>query len=491
MTGKRTFPQDGTGFAARGGKGRRPAMAPGTARRAARVGPFSGLSRRLLRRFFPDRSPGLRMALCLCSLWALLAALAGQGSSLAITIADTWTADQPRVRLDEEDFATSSTRAEAEALLEEAWAATAAATSASLPGASSGGARVWGDCSGTGFATDSTMRAFANANVGMLTLLREQIRTGQYNQGALAQAIRAESTARDRKISAMAADLNEALARATEQVALELEGRDHDREDTRQDCTGLTRAAAAQVAGLAQANAGAAMGLALASFSDGTTESFGDALHRREDDLLASSAMEGVTVMDPDWLIPDGGVIDGALNHQRARRLIDVLANPVPLPAVPDGMEDTAAGLAARAETVRKSALVEVARGALRHVYALHVPLPVLVSAVEAMEEDGGAGDGLTQEKGSDAEGASGYSQVQFLEATGQYLGGASREMALRAAGEAEVARLVADVARQRYHLETLRHRNRLWQTALLAALVGQRSAEAGGEAARHMASPR
>lgn len=466
--GRRKFP---------GLPGRTAAMATGT------HAPGTGAERRHGRSGLLPL-PGLRSLM-------LLAALAFGGPAMAITISDTWTAEQPRVQLEASDFATGTVPAGAEELLEAAHATTLATTATRLPGGSSSGARIDGDCHGSGFATDSTMQAFAEANLAMLVLLQEQLRTGQYDQGALVQAIRTEALARDRKLSAMTEDLAEALATAAGQLGREIDGRDHDMNDTDFDCTDLLRLSAAQAGGTAMDNADAAMGLALATFADGTGTDYADVLHRKERDLVASSLMQDADVMDPDWLLPAGGAIDGADNHVRARKLIESLSNPHPAPGVPQAVASTAAGMAAAMAVREKTALVEVARGALRQVYALHTPLPVYVTAVEAMEEKGGLDDSLKLAAAKDAEGESGYSELQFLEANRRFLGGYSREESLRAANEAGVARLLADVFRLRYHLATLRQRNRLWQTALLAALVGTRTVDLGSEVGRYLESDR
>lgn len=354
------------------------------------------------------------------------------------------------------------------------------------------GARVWGEANGSNLVSDSTTRAFASENAEAWAASRQELVTAQYNQGVLVAALAEAGGTLARQTAGAAASLAESLARAVEALGRSLEARDHDPQDTRQDCAGLARDAAAQAGPTAQARWREGVTLALEGLADRNHSDFADARHAAEARLVTGPAMRGREGFSADWLLPSSGLVEGD-DLTRQLLMLDALASPVPAAPVPETREDTAGGMAAAAALTRRSALVALARGALVSVAAGTVPLAVYADAVEALHaESGDAGDTLPAEGSFGGE--DGYSYLQYLEAARRHFLGATRELALEAGPAVSAWRLVCDVGRHGFDLAARGQRLSLWRSALLAALAGRLNADgagAGHAASAAMGSPR
>ena len=368
-------------------------------------------------------------------------------------------------------------------------------------GPGSGGTGLHGDC-GTagGMLTEQTVIDFWKANITAIGELAEELDTSGYNMAQVVAAIHAYGLTRDKALDGFSASLQETLANAAAVARRAILARDHDVGDDRQGCVDLRSAVAGMVARAGMRAFSEGQKAALASLGDGTAQDWADALHRAEREMLESDAMKGRDAFEAAWLIDEEALAVDSADQQRQTFLIDALASPAPVPKVPDGMADTAAGLAAREALMRASALSGIAGAALRRVAALHVPQPALVDAVEELDAQAGSGDALEKRTGADG---AGYSWLQLVEARRRFLVSPNMAEDFGAAGEGEGATALAaasavEVNRRLYRvlaadfaLALENFRGELHDTVLLAALAGAASARGSAEAARLLATPR
>lgn len=466
-------------------------MSVNSSRRAAPVPTTLGARRRGLR-------PGLflRRALALpaCILCRMLAA-----ALLGVFLAQPAPAsslEELQAYLEEELAAAT--------LVEERLAAQLAAQLAELSAdfsTSSSGAWLGGDCVTTGgLLSEQTVIDFWKANITGIGDLALALDTANYDTGNVVAAVREYGLTRDRALEGLAKSLMETLANGVAVLRRDIMARDHDPDDETMGCVDVGAALAEMVVHTGTERFSAGQKIALERLGDATAEDFGDALHKKEHEMLASAAMKGQAAFSADWLLDMGRLAVGGDDQVRQTFMIDALASPRPSPKVPEALRSTAAGMAAEAQIRQKSALSGVAGAALRRIAALQAPQPALVDAVAKLLEEAGSSDGLEKLSGDDGEG---YSALQLVEARRRFFvspnlstdfGGSPGEEGftpLDRASAVEAMRRVCRMLAAEFSLEVESFRGEVHDTVLLAALVGSRTEEANRAIEGYLSSAR
>ena len=213
---------------------------------------------------------------------------------------------------------------------------------------------------------------------------------------------------------------------------------------------------------------------------DGVVRNFAQAQGQQDHILLDSELMKDEKVFRPGWLLPSDGLIT---EQARSTYMIGVLANPVPAPKVSTEAALTPGGRKGASALKIKSAQTGVAEGALRFVSQFYLPLANYSLAVPELEENAGVDEADRKEKDE-----LGHSLMQYFSARQQYFSGninKLRESALWNNNDA--LKHMAIILSESYHLQLESLRASLYQTALLATLVGMGSKEQNDVVERYL----
>ncbi|MDO5538268.1 MAG: hypothetical protein Q4F72_12175 [Desulfovibrionaceae bacterium] len=214
---------------------------------------------------------------------------------------------------------------------------------------------------------------------------------------------------------------------------------------------------------------------------DGVVRNFAQAQGQQDYVLLDSDLLKDEKVFRPGWILPATGLIT---EQARSTYMIGVLANPTPAPKVSDEAALTPGGRKGAAALKIKSAQTGVAEGALRFVSQFFLPLANYSAAVPEMEEEAGVDEADRKEADE-----MGYSLMQYFSARQQYFSGnlnRIRESALWNSNDTLKQLMI--VLSESYHLQLEALRASLYQTALLATLVGIQSRDQNEVVERHLA---
>ncbi len=214
---------------------------------------------------------------------------------------------------------------------------------------------------------------------------------------------------------------------------------------------------------------------------DGVVRNFAQAQGQQDHILLDSELMKDEKVFRPNWLLPSDGLIT---EQARSTYMIGVLANPTPAPKVSTDAQNTPGGRKGASALKIKSAQTGVAEGALRFVSQFYLPLTDYSQAVPELEENAGVDPADRKEKDE-----LGHSLMQYFSARQQYFSGninKLRESALWNNNDA--LKHMVTIMSESYHLQLENLRCGLYQTALLATLVGMGSSGQNDVVERYLA---
>lgn len=213
---------------------------------------------------------------------------------------------------------------------------------------------------------------------------------------------------------------------------------------------------------------------------DAATKNFPQAQGQQDVILLDSDLFKDEQVFRPGWLMPADGLIT---EQARANYMIGVLSNPTPAPRISDEAARTPGGRRGASALKIKSAQSGIAEGALRFVSQFYLPLTDYSLAVPELEEEAGVAekDRMTPDE-------TGYSLMQYFAARQQYFSGNIN--ALRTSvlwNSSDTLRNLYILLAEHYHLRLESLRASLYQTALLATLVGARTSDQNEVVARFL----
>ena len=264
-------------------------------------------------------------------------------------------------------------------------------------------------------------------------------------------------------------DLQRSLQASTAAILAGMVHQDHDFTQTQADCTeaaagtdGTHRASFARHS-RAQRQALVAGPL---GHRDGASASFAEASGRSASTLLNSQALQGGTGFQADWLLPASDLTPASL-EPGATVMAAFLANPHPLPKVPDAAKETAAGQRAQVESAIKSAQSAVAEACLLEA---HGPFEASgwSGAVPLLERESGVAgqDRMPSDGGL-------YSRMQYLQARAGWFTSLPMKQSVERMGRAQLLREAVHLLGEIYSLSVERYRAELHRTAALGAMLG------------------
>lgn len=379
-------------------------------------------------------------------------------------------------------------------LLPFAVALDARAAQAGLGGATVGaaagdpsGATIHGDAwsVGPGLATAANQAAAMGQNTLAAQALLSQIAS----LNAALQAKMGGGTSAGAALTAGAAEeIVKALERLAATLSADLEAAQHNPLNTDDRCADLASALAASGQGRARAGLDRAQEAALDDTRrDATARNFAQAQGQQDVVLLDSDLFRDEKVFRPGWIQPADGRIS---SPARASYMIGVLSNPVPVPRVAEEAALTPGGRKGASAVKIKSAQTGLAEGALRFVTGFYLPVPGFEQAVPELEEEAGVPEEDRMEKTSGAEGdVPGYSLMQYFAARQQYFSGNVNKLRSSVLwNTSDTLKQIYTLLAEDYHLRLESLRASLFQTSLLATLVGMGSRDQNEVIARHLA---
>ena len=351
--------------------------------------------------------------------------------------------------------------------------AQALAATAGLAGAVP--ASVGGDAAGTRISGDAWSVGPGLATAGNQVLgMQQTVQAAQAICAQLASFNAALQTRAGGSTSAQATlvqgatrELVAALERHAATVSSDLEAQQHNPLNTDQHCADM----AAALAGTGQLASRVQLDKLQEETLDQTrrdasTKNFPQAQGQQDVILLDSDLFKDEQVFRPGWLMPANGLIT---EQARANFMIGVLSNPTPAPRVSEEAARTPGGRKGASALKIKSAQSGIAEGALRFVSQFYLPLADYSLAVPELEEEAGVAEADRMQPDE-----TGYSLMQYFAARQQYFSGNIN--ALRKSviwNSADTLRNLYILLAEHYHLRLESLKASLYQTALLATLVG------------------
>lgn len=199
---------------------------------------------------------------------------------------------------------------------------------------------------------------------------------------------------------------------------------------------------------------------------DATAKNFPQAQGQQDVILLDSSLMKDQKVFRPGWLMPASGLID---EQARANFMIGVLSNPTPMPRVAEEAKLTPGGRKGASAIKVKSAQTGMAEGALRFVSQFYLPIANFNQAIPELEEETGVAEADRMKRD-----AQGYSLMQYYTARQQYFSGNINRLRKSVLWNGtDTLKNIYILLAEHYHMRLESLKNDLYQTALLATLVG------------------
>lgn len=199
---------------------------------------------------------------------------------------------------------------------------------------------------------------------------------------------------------------------------------------------------------------------------DATAKNFPQAQGQQDVILLDSELMKEQKVFRPGWLLPAGGLIE---EQARANYMIGVLSNPTPMPRVAREARLTPGGRKGASAIKVKSAQTGMAEGALRFVSQFYLPIANFNQAIPELEEESGVAQADRMKRDSQ-----GYSLMQYYTARQQYFAGNINRLRKSALwNSSDTLKNIYILLAEDYHMRLESLKNDLYQTALLATLVG------------------
>ena len=204
---------------------------------------------------------------------------------------------------------------------------------------------------------------------------------------------------------------------------------------------------------------------------DSTAKNFPQAQGQQDVILLDSELLKGEKVFRPGWLMPASGLID---EQARANYMIGVLSNPTPMPRVAEEARLTPGGRKGASAIKVKSAQTGMAEGALRFVSQFYLPIANFNQAIPELEEETGVAEADRMKRD-----AQGYSLMQYYTARQQYFAGNINKLRKSALwNSSDTLKNIYILLAEDYHMRLESLKNDLYQTALLATLVGIQTRE-------------
>ena len=332
-----------------------------------------------------------------------------------------------------------------------------------------GGTSITGDAwsVGPGLATASNQAATISQLQGLGRALCEQM-------AALNSALQTKMGGTSEAQAALAEGAGKELVTALERLAgtlsSDIEATQHNPLSTEAPCADMAAALANTGQSKSRASLDSLQEEALdATRRDGTVRNFAQAQGQQDVILLDSDLFKNEQVFRPGWILPTGGLIS---EQARANYMIGVLSNPTPAPRLSESAARTPGGRKGASALKIKSAQTGVAEGALRFVSQFFLPLANYSLAVPELEEAAGVAE--ADRMSGDA---LGYSLMQYFTARQQYFSGNINKLRRSVLwNSSDTLKQIYILLAEHYHLRLESLRASLYQTALLATLVGIQS---------------
>ncbi len=357
------------------------------------------------------------------------------------------------------------------ALPQEARSAQAGLPGATLPVMTGdpGGTSITGDAwsVGPGLATASNQAATINQLQALGRALCEQM-------AALNSALQTKMGGTTEAQAALAEGAGKELVTALERLAgtisSDIEATQHNPLSTEAPCADMAAALANTGQAKSRASLDSLQEEALdATRRDGTVRNFAQAQGQQDVILLDSELFKEEQVFRPGWILPTGGLIS---EQAKANYMIGVLSNPTPAPRLSETAARTPGGRKGASALKIKSAQTGVAEGALRFVSQFFLPLANYSLAVPELEDAAGVAEGDRMSGDT-----LGYSLMQYFTARQQYFSGNINKLRRSVLWNSpDTLKQIYILLAEHYHLCLESLRASLYQTALLATLVGIQS---------------